>query len=441
MRRITLLIVLAAVVLLGGCAAVAAPQLQADPVIIANLPAAAKGSVVPPAPAGWSTVFSDAFPGKAGTAPSSANWLYDIGTDWGSKNVENDTSSTKNVYVDGYGHLVIQATHTDGKWYSGRIETTRDDFTAPAGGEMEMTASIKQPNGGPGYWPSFWALGSAMRTGGSWPSSGEIDMLESVNSDNESAATLHGTDERGGGSNLEPCPNSPCDSSYNTYSVIINRVNTSAEFAQFLLDGKLVATVTESHTGTAIWQQAVDHGFYMILDLAVGGAYPNLMCHCTTPTAQTVPATLSVGYVAVYEKGGNSTPAAKATTTGYVTASGGDCLTNSAGLNTEYNPIALHSCDGSAGQVWSLYPDQTMRTDGGCLAVGGSNSSGAAVGWYPCTGSANEQWKPGSNGEIVNQKSGLCLTDPHADTTAQIEAESCIGVAQQTWGTKSATAR
>jgi hypothetical protein len=178
----------------------------------------------------------------------------------------------------------------------------------------------------------------------------------------------------------------------------------------------------------------------MILDLAVGGNYPSGMCHCTTPNAKTVPATLSVAYVAVYEKGGSSTPTAKATQTGYLTGAGGDCLANSGGVNTEINPIVLHSCDGSTGQVWSLYSDQSLRTEGGCLAVGGTTSIGAEVAWYPCTGGANQQWKPASNGEIVNPQSGLCLTDPHADTTAQINVESCIGVAQQTWKTQSATA-
>jgi hypothetical protein len=35
-----------------------------------------------------------------------------------------------------------------------------DDFKAPAGGEMEVSASIKQPNPGSGlgYWPAFWML-------------------------------------------------------------------------------------------------------------------------------------------------------------------------------------------------------------------------------------------------------------------------------------------
>ena len=256
-----------------------------------------------------------------------------------------------------------------------------------------MTASIKQPNGGPGYWPSFWALGSPMRTGGSWPAAGEIDMLESVNSDDESAATLHGTDERGGGSNLEPCPDTPCDAGYNTYSVIINRTNTSAEFAQFLMDGKVVATVTESHTGTAIWQQAVDHGFYMILDLAVGGDYPTWMCHCTTPTAKTVPATLSVAYVAVYEKGVNSTPTAKATSTGYVTGTGGECLANAGGLDTEYNPIDLHACDGRRGPglVARLRPEPCGPRAAACR-------SGAATAAAPRSTGTRARAAPTSSG-------------------------------------------
>ena len=56
-----------------------------------------------------------------------------------------------------------------------------------------MTASIKQPSpaDGLGYWPAFWALGSPMRTGGGWPTSGELDMMEDVNGLNEASQTLH----------------------------------------------------------------------------------------------------------------------------------------------------------------------------------------------------------------------------------------------------------
>jgi len=35
------------------------------------------------------------------------------------------------------------------------------------------------------------------------------------------------------------------------------------------------------------WQAAVDHGFFIVFDLAVGGSYANTVCGCTSPTAAT----------------------------------------------------------------------------------------------------------------------------------------------------------
>ena len=152
---------------------------------------------MPPAPSGWNTVFSDNFAGAAGSAPSAQNWFYDIGTGYGTGEIEQTTNSTNNVYLDGNGHLVLKATNNGGTWTSGRIESTRDDFQAPAGGKLEMTAEIEQPNpaNGLGYWPAFWALGSPMRAGGGWPQSGEIDMMEDVNAGNEASQTLHDSAE------------------------------------------------------------------------------------------------------------------------------------------------------------------------------------------------------------------------------------------------------
>src|SRR5258708_24672183 len=178
--------VLATAALIAGCLTGAVTS-----TLIAASPALA--DPVPPAPAGWTTVFSDNFAGAAGTAPSSANWFYDIGTGFGTGEKEHTTNSTSNVYLDGNGHLVLKAINNGGTWTSGRIESTRDDFQAPPGGKLEMTASIQQPNpaNGLGYWPAFWALGSPMRMGGGWPTSGEIDMMEDVNGLNEASQTLH----------------------------------------------------------------------------------------------------------------------------------------------------------------------------------------------------------------------------------------------------------
>src|SRR5258708_3974958 len=94
----------------------------------------------------------------------------------------------------------------------------------------QVTASIQQPTGGLGYWPAFWMLGP-----GQWPENGEIDIMEDVNALSELSGTVHcGTDPGGPcnepngiGSGLRSC--SGCQTGYNTYTMILNRTNTSAE--------------------------------------------------------------------------------------------------------------------------------------------------------------------------------------------------------------------
>jgi hypothetical protein len=420
-----------ALILLAGClVTVVAAATAGAP--------AARADTVPPAPSGWTTVFGDNFAGPAGSAPSASNWFYDIGTGYGTGETEQTTNSTSNVYLDGNGHLVLKATDSNGTWTSGRIESTRDDFEAPPGGKLEMTASIEQPNpaNGLGYWPAFWALGSPMRTGGGWPTSGEIDMMEDVNGLNEASQTLHDASNSPGHA-LIACPGagSSCQTGYHTYSVIIDRTNTSAETLQFLMDGTVESTITEASVGTTAWQEAIDHGFFIIFDLAMGGNYPDGECNCTTPTPATSSgASMSVGYVAVYEQGGNSTPTGTASATGQLTGLNGQCLTNQNSLNTEGNPMVLSGCAGSAGQQWSPYTDGTLRTQGGCLdVVSAGTTSGTDVDWYPCNGTAAQDWTHQSNGELVNPNSGLCLTDPGGNTSSRLDIETCTGAAGQQW--------
>ncbi|MEY9835677.1 discoidin domain-containing protein [Streptacidiphilus sp. EB103A] len=423
--------ILATAALIAGCLSgavattmVAAPAAQAD--------------TVPPAPSGWTTVFGDNFAGAAGSAPSSANWFYDIGTGYGTGESEQTTSSTANSYLDGNGHLVLKAINNGGTWTSARLESTREDFQAPAGGKLEMTASIQQPNpaNGLGYWPAFWALGSPMRAGGGWPQSGEIDMMEDVNGLNQASQTLHDS-ANSPGHGLIACPGagSTCQTGYHTYSVIIDRTNTSAETLQFLMDGTVESTVTEASVGTTAWQQAIDHGFFIIWDLAMGGNYPDGVNGSATPTAATTSgAAMSVGYVAVYEQGGNSTPTGTATATGAVKGINSLCLANQNSLNTEGNPITVSGCDGSAGQQWSPYSDNTFRVQGGCLdVVSAGTTSGTNVDWYPCNGTAAQGWTHQANGELLNPSSGLCLTDPGGNTASRLDIETCTDSAQQQW--------
>jgi hypothetical protein len=423
--------ILTTVALLAGClTSVVVTTLGGAP--------AARADTVPSAPPGWTTVFGENFAGPAGSAPSAANWFYDIGSGFGTGETERTTNSTSNVYLDGNGHLVLKATDSGGTWTSGRIESTREDFQAPPGGQLEMTASIEQPNpaSGLGYWPAFWALGSPMRAGGGWPTSGEIDMMEDVNGLNEASQTLHDASNSPGHA-LIACPGagSGCQTGYHTYSVIINRTNTSAETLQFLMDGTVESTITEASVGATAWQEAIDHGFFIIFDLAMGGNYPNGICNCTTPTSATSSgASMSVGYVAVYEAGGNSTPTATPTATGPLKGINGLCLANQNSLDTAGNPIGVSTSNGSSGQQWSPYSDSTLRAQGGCLdVVSAGTASGTDVDWYPCNGTAAQGWTHQANGELVNPHSGLCLTDPGGNTSSRLDIETCTDSAQQQW--------
>ena len=287
-------------------------------------------SAVPPPPAGWTTAFSDNFSGSAGSGVDSA-WTYDTGDQyhgtacqahWASGEIETDTNSAANVSEDGSGHLNITPVDINGAWTSGRIETVQE-FTPPAGGEMQVSALIKQPDpsSGLGYWAAFWMLGAGYRSSGAgtsgtmncstWPAVGEINVMEDVNASSQVSGTLHcgtfpaGPCNEGIGltSGLQACPG--CQTGYNTYSVIINRTNPSNESITWYLNGTAFHTVTESQAGTATWQAAVDHGFFLILEVGIGGDYPNGACGCTTPSGHTASgAPMSVGYVAVQTSNG-----------------------------------------------------------------------------------------------------------------------------------------
>jgi beta-glucanase (GH16 family) len=404
--------------------------------LIGILPA--RAAIAPSAPTGWTAVFRDDFAGPAGAAPAVANWFYDIGggSKWGMGEVDRATRSPAHVYLDGDGHLVLRAERGGDGWTSGRIESTREDFAAPAGGKMEMTASIELPAAAQalGYWPAFWAVGSPQRAGGAWPASGELDMMEDVNGLNAASQTMH--DGAGStGTGLIACTASRCGAGFHTYSVIVNRTNPTAEYLQFLMDGKVRETVTEASVGATAWRQAVDHGFFIILDLAVGGGYPDVVCKCTTPTAATTSgASMKVAYVAVYEKGGNTTPTSRAIATGHATGYNGWCLDNSNSLNTTANVVDADGCGSGSGLQWSLYSDRTLRTEGGCLGFWGTTAySGSYVDWYPCNGTAAQAWTRASNGEFVNPVSGLCLSVPPDGKGVQLTLQPCTDSAPQRW--------
>ena len=259
----------------------------------------------------WTETWTAGFTGPAGHGVSPGTWVYDTGQGavFGGGEVERMTSSPVNVHLDGHGHLDLVPLRTATGWTSGGVETKRT-FTAPAGGEMKVTATLKQPDPADpdGYWPAFWLLAN-----GKEPGLGEIDILEDVNSGARTSGTLHcgglarrnadGTagpchEDNGLGSTLLPCR--ACQTGYHTYSVIIDRRRAGHEQITWYLDGRQTFSVSETQVGAAAWVKAVDHGFRIIFNVAIGGHWPDAACRCQSPTARTTSgAAMSVAAVTV----------------------------------------------------------------------------------------------------------------------------------------------
>lgn len=246
----------------------------------------------PPAPPGQ-LVWADEFNGPAGSLPASANWGFDVGTDWGNAQLEYDTARPANVSLDGQGNLAITArveSYQGAGYTSGRINTA-GKFSR-AGGRFE--ARMKMPTGR-GLWPAFWLLGADIATN-PWPNCGEIDIMEYRGQEPGVVhGSLHGPGYSGGNARTRAfeLPNGGrFDTDFHVFAVEwkTNQITWS-------VDGKPFAAVTPSNlpAGTS-W--VFDHPFFVILNLAVGGNYVG------PPDASTVfPQTLLVDYVRVYQLG------------------------------------------------------------------------------------------------------------------------------------------
>ncbi|WP_084557383.1 galactose-binding domain-containing protein [Hamadaea tsunoensis] len=333
--------------------------------VVAAQPSA--NAAIPAPPPGFTLTWSDDFSGAANTGLDTGTWKYDTGpgSSFGTGEIETMTNSTANVFTDGNGHLVLRALHSgtdpNSGWTSGRVETQAATFGAPAGGVVRMESSIQQPNvttaNGAGYWPAFWMLGSTLRTGTTWPTSGEIDILEDINGRSSVFGTLHCGVNPGGpcnestgrGSGERACAG--CQTGYHTYAVEIDR-SVSPEQIRWYLDGNNYFTLNSTVVDATTWANAVDHPFFIIYDLAMGGGFP--AAFGGGPFAGTVSGgQMNIDYVAVYNKGpGSSSPSPTPTGgTGGTNIAQGKPTTASSAENATL--AAANATDGNTGTRWS----------------------------------------------------------------------------------------
>jgi beta-glucanase (GH16 family) len=247
-------------------------------------------------PTVWKLVWSDEFDGPAGSAVDSNKWAFDVGGNgWGNNELETYTSRTANAYRDG-GQLVIKAlketlTGPDNitRNYTSARLLTRNKFSQAYG---RFEARIKIPYG-QGIWPAFWMLGDNIGTAG-WPNCGEIDIMENIGKEPTIVhGTFHGPGYSGGNgvTAAYSLPSGQFSDDFHTFAV-----EWEPNVMRFYVDGLLYKTRTPADlpAGTT-W--VFDHPFFIILNVAVGGAWPG------NPDATTVfPQQMLVDYVRIYQR-------------------------------------------------------------------------------------------------------------------------------------------
>jgi len=246
----------------------------------------------------WTLAWSDEFNGAAGANVDGTKWVADTGGHgWGNQERQYYTSGA-NALLDGSGNLVITAgVSTDSSrrcWYGvcgytsarlktkGRFETTYGRFEA----------RIRVPRG-QGIWPAFWMLGADIDQVG-WPQSGEIDVMENIGREPQIVhGTVHGPGYSGANaiSGADTLASGSFADDFHTFAV-----EWAPGDIRWLIDGSQYRRLTPAGIPSgATW--VFDHPFFILLNVAVGGAWPG------DPDASTVlPQRMLVDYVRVYKR-------------------------------------------------------------------------------------------------------------------------------------------
>jgi len=231
---------------------------------------------------GWQLVWQDEFHGTI-----SPDWVFEIGngdSGWGNNELQYYRRENATVENDA---LVITAKREDfgGYRYTSARMKTQGHRSFKYG---RIEARIKLP-AKLGTWPAFWMLGSNIASVG-WPASGEIDVMEQINTGSDVYGTVHwqandGTHASYGGHMATSIQN------FHVYAV-----EWDPKFIRWFVDGTQyhVIDITNGAGGTDEFQR----DFFLLLNMAVGGNWPGF-----NVDNGALPAKMVVDYVRVYQAG------------------------------------------------------------------------------------------------------------------------------------------
>lgn len=270
----------------------------------------------------WRLTWSDEFEGEK---VDPAKWDFDIGNGfydydanqwihgWGNDELQYYTREPENAFVkDGMLHLraIKESLHGCG-YTSARLKSRKRDgqpLFSQKYGRFEFRAKLPT---GQGIWPALWMLPQD-ETYGSWPSSGEIDVVEARGqSPNKVLGTLHYGSRWPANTHSSreyDFPDSGNIASFHVYAVewepgeirwfIDNEQYAKQSFwwSSSKTDGtKGASPSNESELNP--WPAPFDQPFYLVMNLAIGGRFVG------NPDRTTVfPAEMLVDYVRAYEQ-------------------------------------------------------------------------------------------------------------------------------------------
>lgn len=251
-----------------------------------------------PQNAGWTLVWSDEFDGSS---LDRSKWAPEESC-WGGGNNERQcyTDREDNIQVvNGLLRLIAQEETFTGPNLPPELNDTTPVTKPYTSGKVRtrgladwrygrIAARMKMPEG-QGSWPAFWMLSGEDYYGG-WPLSGEIDVMEVVNL-KAFCSVCGGAGENRVYGTIHYGNPWPANQSYGTTTTLPGAVNPADGYhvyavewgegrIQWFVDDQLYHTANADNWFTAASNAAgnanapFDRNFYLMINYAVGGAFP-----------------------------------------------------------------------------------------------------------------------------------------------------------------------
>jgi len=226
--------------------------------------------------------------------PAAEKWSYDEGGHgWGNNEIQYYTKDrTENARVED-GHLIIEARRES---YGGKDYTSARLVSRGKGdwlyGRVEVRARLQ---GGRGTWSAIWMMpGNWSFNDGNWPDIGEIDIMEHVGHDpGVIHASAHSKDYQWQAGTQKTDTISVSDFGDEFHSYILE---WTPEVLKVFVDDKQYFEYINEGLGESKWPY--DKPYYLILNLAVGGAWGSVK----GIDEAAFPQTMEVDYVRIYQR-------------------------------------------------------------------------------------------------------------------------------------------